>query len=305
MTTSNNRKGKGATQAVLEGKVRPLNILIQALQGENKEIVDDFIGAWQRKKGEQLISTRNIIKTAGVIAGYAAYQHIDPWPNSKVDDIIVGGGAILLLALLVIPKSSTPKSLLVEQIALEKLKSEMTPDERKKVIQFLSALSNEQKKRIFEILKTDQGINVDMLKEEDMRKILLEFVGDDNEVEMRKEIEEVIAEMKKFWVNVLPGIKEGFKTADHATAEKLKEFRGFLNKHGVKRYKYQKDGDGKKTWFKRFFSFFKWKQKDNKETSDKSREKIFRTILFLKTNKESAQELLALIENWKKENKHV
>lgn len=289
MGKPNNQAAKGPSLTATG--TSPLGILIQALQFENREAVEDFVGSWQRKKGEPLFSPRNIIKAFGVVAGYAVYRHIDPWPNSKADNIVVSGAAVILLALLVMPRSATGKSLLVEKIALEKMKTELTADERKQVIEYLSSLSAEQKKRVLDLLRrTDQGIDLEMLKEEDMRRILLEFVGEDDEVEMRKEIEEIIAEMKKFWAHVWPGIKEGLKTADHAVAEKLRGFRGFLNEHGIKRYKYLQHAKN---------------EKDDEKASSEPREKIVRTILFLKINNRNLQELLALIEEQRKENNHV
>lgn len=257
----NTQKKQGAPRIAT---TRPVNFFVDMLRGENQEAVEDFVGEWQRKKGESLFSTRNILKAGGVLAGYAVYRHIDPWPNSKADNVLISGAAVILLALLVIPRSVSGKALLGEKIALEQMKTELTPGERKQVIEFLSSLSDDQKRRVLDLINTDQGINLEMLKEEDMRKILLEFAGHDNEEEMREEIEKIIAEMKKFWANHWPGIKNGLKTADHTVAEGLKNLQGWLNKHGVKRYKYQNKGDdGKKTWFKRFFSFFTRKQNKN------------------------------------------
>ena len=199
---------------------------------ENADEVMKFLKMWQRKRGEPLISTSSFIKAAGVLAGYAVYKHVDPFPNNKLDNTVIKLSALLLLIMIVVPGDKAGKILLSEKIALEQMKSELTPEDRKQVIEYLSSLSAEQIKRALDFLKTDQGINLEMLKEEDMRKILLKYVGDDNEVKIRKEIEEIITEMKQFWADYWPGIKEGLKTADHAVAEKIMRFRQELENKG-------------------------------------------------------------------------
>ena len=124
------------------------NLAINALVGKESETTEEaaktFLDFWQRKQGESIVSAQNIIKAAGVIGGYAVYRHVDPVPNSKIDNLGVFGAAAVLLVLLAVPRSSElggrfPQ---FEGAVLQRIKDDCTPEQKKEILKFIRELSN-------------------------------------------------------------------------------------------------------------------------------------------------------------------
>ena len=220
------------------------NLAINALVGKESETTEEaaktFLDFWQRKQGESIVSAQNIIKAAGVIGGYAVYRHVDPVPNSKIDNLGVFGAAAVLLVLLAVPRSSElggrfPQ---FEGAVLQRIKDDCTPEQKKEILKFIRELSNWQEKRIINLLKVvgeDGKVSFDpsILKKEEMRRTLLEFIGD--EPSMKEDVEKAVAAAKKFFADNWPVVKENLATADETTAGALRSFRGWLNSKGVRK----------------------------------------------------------------------
>lgn len=220
-----------------------LEIAISALAGEKgekpEEAAKSFLDFWQRKEGESVASAQNIMKAIGAIVGYSVYRHVDPMPDSKVDNAAVFGAAAVLLALLVIPRSNAlggrfPQ---FESVVLRGIK-EYKPKEKKEVLKFIRELSNWQEKRIINLLRAvDQEgkpfFDPSILKEKEMRNLIKEYIGD--EPSIKEDIDKTIAEIKKLFTENWPLAKAKLTAADNAVAGQLEKLHGFLSSKGLLR----------------------------------------------------------------------
>ncbi|MBI3684966.1 hypothetical protein HY250_01010 [Candidatus Azambacteria bacterium] len=238
------RRGRGEEKKE-EGKKQQtlLEVAIAALAGEKgekpEEAAKSFLDFWQRKEGESVASAQNILKAIGTIVGYSMYRHVDPIPDSKVDNAAVFGAAAVLLALLVIPRSNAlggrfPQ---FESVMIQGIK-EFTPEEKEKILEFIRNLSNWQEKRLINLLRVvnQEGKTIfdpSILKTEEMRNLLRKYIGD--EPGIRKDVDKTAAEVKRFFSDHWPSVKNGYHTADQKTAGALRTFRGWFNSKGVRR----------------------------------------------------------------------
>ena len=219
------------------------NLALNALVGKESETTQEaaksFLDFWQRKQGESIVSAQNIIKAASAIGGYAVYRHVDPVPNSKIDNLGVFGAAVVLLAFLAVPRSSElggrfPE---FEGAILQHIKDGYTPKQKKEIIRFIRELSNWQEKRVVNLLKVigeDGKVSFDpsILKKENMRKTLLEFIG--NEPSMLEDVEKAVETTKKFFTDNWPATKGKLVAIDTCIAKTIREdIRPWLKKNGV------------------------------------------------------------------------
>ncbi|HEY4519160.1 MAG TPA: hypothetical protein VJK01_02285 [Candidatus Paceibacterota bacterium] len=235
-------KEKGKEEKKKEQTI--FNLAINALVGKESETTEEaaktFLDFWQRKQGESIVSAQNIVKAATVIGGYAVYRHVDPVPNSKIDNLGVFGAAAVLLVLLAVPRSSElgGRFSQFEGVVLQRIKDDCTPEQKKEILRFIRELSNWQEKRVLNLLKIvgedgKTSFDPSILKEEEMRKTLLEFIGD--EPSMKEDVEKAVVAAKKFFTDNWPATKEKLVTADETIAGGLRTFRGWLNSKGVRR----------------------------------------------------------------------
>ena len=241
---------KGTKEEEKKKEENLFNLALNALVGKEGETTQEaaksFLDFWQRKRGESIVSGQNVLKAIGVIAGYAAYRHVDPVPDSKIDNIAVFAGAVGLLTLLVVSRSNEfggrfPQ---FESIVLQRIKDNYTPEQKREVLKFIRELSNWQEKRIINLLKVvgeDGKTSFDstILKDAEMREILLSYIGE--EPSLKEDVDKTIVELKKFFAANWPKTKEAYHAADAAIAGQLREFRSFLNSKGIRRDPPKKD----------------------------------------------------------------
>lgn len=218
------------------------NLILNAITGKEDETTSEaaksFLDFWQRKKGESVVSAQNILKAAGVIGSYAVYRHVDPVPDSKVDNLAVFGGAAILLALLFVPRSAElggrfPQ---FESGILREIGEGLTLEEKREILKWIQGLSNWQEKRVINLLRVvDEKGNISFditpLKEAEIRQMLLELIGD--EPSIREDIDKTVTEVKKFFSENWP-TREQVAKFDEDESKDIRKITDWLAEHGIK-----------------------------------------------------------------------
>ena len=167
------------------------------------------------------------MKMAGVIGSYAVYRHVDPVPDSKIDNLAVFGGAAILLALLFVPRSTELGGRFPQfesKLVLQKIGKKLTLEEKKDVLKWIRGLSSWQEKRVINLLKVkdekgNESFDILPLKDEEVRKILLELIGD--EPSLARDVEKTVDSIMKFIKENLPEIK---KEDIHIAGQKVVQY---------------------------------------------------------------------------------
>ena len=212
-----------------------------ALGDEAKEKVKEvfsgdsnFFSWWQRRPGESMVSTDNVLKALGLIVGYEIYNHADPLEGSKADNAAILVAAIALGMLLIVPQSNELGAHFknFEQkvfLAIQGLKV----DEQSEIMKWLRELSNRQEGRIAATLANLSDENLlKILQEQGSRDLLKELAGDDPE---SMTFDEAVKKVQKAWKKYRPYAIAYIDAADETIAGGLRTFRGWLNSKGVRR----------------------------------------------------------------------
>ena len=194
------------------------NLILNAITGKEDETTSEaaksFLDFWQRKEGESIASAQNIMKMATAIGSYVVYRHVDPVPDSKIDNLAVFGGVAILLALLFVPRSTELGGRFPQfegKLVLQKIGKKLTREEKMEILKWIRGLSNWQEKRVINLLKVkdekgNESFDILPLKDEEVRKILLELIGD--EPSLAKDVEKTVDSVTQFIKENLPEIKK-------------------------------------------------------------------------------------------------
>lgn len=239
-TTGEGQKPKSAVETIAA------LIMSGALGDEAKEKAKEvlagdsnFFSWWQRKPGESVASTNNVLKALGLLVGYEIYDHADPLEGSKVDNAVILLATLALGMLLVVPQSTELGAHFQDFEAKVLFACHGLPhEEREKIMAWMHELSHRQEARISTILgkiaaneKTADAFAT-ILADEKMRVILRALAGEDTKA---MTLEEGIEKVKKVFAIYWPPMKEKLIEADKTTASTFRVFRSFLNAKGVRR----------------------------------------------------------------------
>lgn len=199
----------------------------------------NFFSWWQRKPGESLASTNNVLKALGLLVGYEIYDHADPLEGSKVDNAAILLITLALGMLLVVPQS-TELGAHFQDFETRVLFAchDLPHEEREKIMEWMRKLSHKQEARISTILgkiaanEKTAGAFKTILADEKMRAILRNLAGEDAKT---MTLEEGIEKVKQVFAIYWPPTKEKLVEADKTTADIFRAFRSFLNSKGVRR----------------------------------------------------------------------
>jgi len=192
----------------------------------------NFFSWWQRKSGEPLASTNNVLKVLGLIVGYEIYDHADPLEGSQVDNAVILLAALALGMLLVVPQS-TELGAHFHDFETKALLAchDLPEEERKKILTWIRSLSHKQEGRISTILLKIAGDekNADVFKtiltDENMREILRDLVGEDAKpMTFEEGVEKAKEVIKKYW----PAMHKSLRTIDSTVGGVLGKINGNL-----------------------------------------------------------------------------
>ena len=211
----------------------------------------NFFSWWQRKPGESLASTNNVLKALGLIVGYEIYDHADPLEGSNADNAAILLATLALGMLLVVPQS-TELGAHFHDFETKVLLAchDLSEEEREKILMWLRGLSHKQEGRIGTILLkiVADAKNTDVFKkllaDENMRNILRDLVGEDTKpMTFEEGIEKAQVVIKKHW----PAVEKSLHTIDVGVGAVLEKINNNLAGHWWMR----KRADGKHHWWSR------------------------------------------------------
>lgn len=175
---------------------------------------------WQRRADQSIVSVDNLLKAGAVIAGYSAWQHIDPLPESPIDNLAVLALSAYLLGLLAVPQSAELGATFPEfegtvLIGLQIL----APDKRDEVMRWVRELTPRQERRIVELFRGQKVEEVvEVLHDDEARAIVLETIGEDPRPPDGKELLEKLGRF-------LIGVPATYKAVDTRLAATIRKFR--------------------------------------------------------------------------------
>lgn len=206
---------------------------------------DDFITNWQRGEGEPVLSTHNIAKMVAVLAGLGIYKHIDPFPDSRVDNYAVMGLAAYLLLLLGIPQQNELGGRLASAEApiLVTCLKHLGQDKAKihDVMEWLGNLPNRQEQKILQVLQAalsatadnaeEQKLVAEMLADKTTRDFLAKFYGREP---LPQDIKNGLQIIKKLFADYWPPTKEKLLAMDAHIAKTMRgDLRPWLAETGL------------------------------------------------------------------------
>ncbi|MCR4322941.1 MAG: hypothetical protein NUV61_02540 [Candidatus Azambacteria bacterium] len=195
----------------------------------------DFFSWWQRKSGESLASTDNVLKALGLLVGYEIYDHADPLKGSKVDNAVILLATLALGMLLVVPQSTELGAHFHNFETKVLLACHDLPEEdRKKILVWLRSLSHKQEGRIGTILlkiagdEKNTGAFKTILADENMRDILRDLVGEEaSPMTFEEGVEKAREVVKKHW----PAVHKSLRTIDSNVGGVLEKINDNLERH--------------------------------------------------------------------------